>query len=86
MKELGFAGYDVVPWFGIAAPVGTPKPTIEKLNAEFVKALRNPDVARRLNELGTTVVANSPKEFSAWIVSDTERLGKVVKQSGAKLD
>jgi len=86
MQELGYFGYDVIPWFGIAAPAGTPRPVIERLNAEFVKALRSPDVVKRLAEVGVDVVANSPDEFAAMIKSETARWGEVVKASGARAD
>lgn len=86
MQELGYNGYDVIPWFGIAAPAGTPRPIIEKLHAEFVKALRHPDIVKRLAEVGVDVVANTPEEFAAMIKSETARWGEVVKASGARVD
>ena len=86
MQELGYNGYDVNPWFGIAAPAGTPRPIIDRLNAEFVKALRYPDIVKRLAEVGVDVVANTPDEFSAMIKSETARWGEVVKASGARVD
>jgi tripartite-type tricarboxylate transporter receptor subunit TctC len=48
LRELGYVGYDVNPWFGIAAPAGTPRPVIDRLNAEFAKAARDPEVVKRL--------------------------------------
>lgn len=86
MQELGYHGYDVIPWFGIAAPAGTPRPVIERLHAEFVKALRHPDIVKRLAEVGVDVVANTPEEFGAMIRSETARWGVVVKASGARVD
>jgi hypothetical protein len=56
------------------------------LNAEFVKALRSPDVTQRLNDLGAIVNPTTPAEFGPSWRSETEKLGKVVRDSGAKVD
>ena len=86
LREQGFVGYEVNPWFGISAPAGTPRPVIERLNLEFVKALRNPDLAKRLSEQGIDVSPSTPEEYTAYIKSETARLGEMVKASGAKAD
>jgi tripartite-type tricarboxylate transporter receptor subunit TctC len=70
----------------IAAPAGTPKPLIDLLNAEFVKAMRAPDIVAKLRELGVVVVANTPEQFASAMAADTELLGKVVRESGARAD
>lgn len=86
LREQGFAGYEVNPWFGLSAPAGTPRTVIERLNAEFVKALRSPDVIKRLNDQGIDVLPSTPEEYTAFIKSETVRLGEMVKASGAKAD
>ncbi len=86
LREQGFVGYEVNPWFGISAPAGTPRPVIERLNLEFVKALRNPELAKRLSEQGIDVSPSTPEEYSAYIKAETARLGEMVKASGAKAD
>ena len=86
LREQGFVGYEVNPWFGISAPAGTPRPVIDRLNLEFVKALRNPDLAKRLSEQGIDVSPGTPEEYTAYIKSETARLGEMVKASGAKAD
>jgi tripartite-type tricarboxylate transporter receptor subunit TctC len=86
LREQGFVGYEVNPWFGISAPAGTPRQVIERLNAEFVKALRNPDLVKRLNDQGIDVSPSTPEEYTAFIKSETVRLGEMVKASGAKAD
>jgi len=77
---------DLKVWFGILAPAATPGNVVDKLNAEFAKALADPAVRQRLAKLGARVVANSPKEFAQVIAAETERLSKVVKNSGARVD
>ena len=86
LREQGFTGYEVNPWFGISAPAGTPRPVIERLNAEFVKVLRSPDIIKRLNDQGIDVLPSTPEEYTAFIKAETVRLGEMVKASGAKAD
>jgi tripartite-type tricarboxylate transporter receptor subunit TctC len=82
LKELGI---DVVAhaWWGILAPAGTPKPIIDKLHAELVKAIKLPEVNKMLSETqGMDVVALSPADTQKWIVDNMTRWGKVVKDNG----
>jgi tripartite-type tricarboxylate transporter receptor subunit TctC len=86
MAEAGFPGVEMDQWFGMFVPTGTPQPVVRKLNEEFVKAVRSPDIAKSLTERGLDVVTNTPEEFAALIRTDTATLGKVVKESGARVD
>jgi len=86
LREQGFAGYDVNPWFGISAPAGTPRPVIDRLNAEFRKAMTNPDLVKRLTEQGIDITTGTPEEYTAFIKAETARWREVVKASGARVD
>jgi tripartite-type tricarboxylate transporter receptor subunit TctC len=86
MAEAGYPAITGQTWFGILAPAGTPAPVVNALHAEFVKALRHPDVSARLKAWGANIVANSPKEFADVIAADEVRLGKIVKSAGARVD
>ena len=86
MAETGLAGYDITSWQALFAPAGTPKEIIARLHAETVKALKAPDVAKRLEDLGLDAGGMTPDELGALIRSDIPRLGKVVRDSGAKID
>ncbi len=86
MQELGLAGYDITSWQALFAPAGVPKEIIARLHAETVKALKAPDVAKRLEDLGLDAGGMAPEELGALIRSDIPRLGKVVRDSGAKID
>ena len=86
LAELGYAGYDVNPWFGLAAPAGTPRPIIDRLNAEFAKAANDPEVVKRLGDQGIEAASMTPEQFAAFIKSETARWTEVVKISGAKAD
>jgi tripartite-type tricarboxylate transporter receptor subunit TctC len=86
LREQGFTGYDVNPWFGISAPAGTPKDVIARLNAEFRKAMTNPELVKRMTEQGIDISTGTPEEYTAFIKAETARWGEVVKVSGAKAD
>ena len=86
INESGYKGFDAVTWFGLRAPAATPKDVIAKLNAEFNKALKLPDLGKRLGDEGADVAGGTPDEFAALIKADIPRWGKVVKESGAKVD
>lgn len=76
----------VVPWLGIFAPVGTPPAIIAKVNQDVTGILGLPDVQQKLNTFGLTTSGDGPQEFAKTINSDYERLGKLVKQLGLKVD
>lgn len=86
INESGYKGFDAVTWFGLLAPAGTPKDVVAKLNAEFNKALKQPDLAKRLGDEGADPAGGTPEQFAALIKDDIPRWGKVVKESGAKVD
>ena len=77
---------DLSVWLGLVAPKGTPKPIIDKINAEVVKILTDPAVKERSERTGNYPVTNTPEQFSAFIVKEADRWGKVIKDSGIKLD
>jgi tripartite-type tricarboxylate transporter receptor subunit TctC len=78
MTEAGFAGMALDAWFGLVAPAGTPDPVIDKLNAAFVRAVRDPNVVKQMTEQGAEAVATTPAEFAAFIASD-----RALRQGGA---
>jgi tripartite-type tricarboxylate transporter receptor subunit TctC len=86
LAELDYVGYDVNPWFGLAAPAGTPRPIIDRLNAEFAKAAKDPEVVKRLADQGIEATSMTPEQFAAFIRTETARWTEVVKNSGAKAD
>ncbi|MFO1324970.1 MAG: tripartite tricarboxylate transporter substrate binding protein [Burkholderiales bacterium] len=77
---------DVSVWIGIAAPAGTPAPIVERLNAEFNKALAAPDVKARLAQLGVEPDGGTSAAFTQFVRSDAERWAKIVKAANVKLD
>jgi tripartite-type tricarboxylate transporter receptor subunit TctC len=79
-------GYEVSAWFGIFAPAGVPQPVVQRLNAEFVKALREPDLRQRLASQGAEPLTSTPDEFAAYLRSEIDKWAKVVKAAGMKAD
>ena len=86
MREVGFGGIELDAWFGLVAPAGTPDPVIAKLNAAFVQAIRAPDVVKQIVDQGAEPATNAttPGEFAAFIASESERMGKIIKAAGVK--
>jgi len=86
IAESGYAGFEAVGWIGIAAPAKTPAPILDKLNAEMVKIIHEPDVKEKLGTLAFTPVGDSRAEFAAYMKSEIAKWGKAVKESGARAD
>jgi tripartite-type tricarboxylate transporter receptor subunit TctC len=86
INESGYKGFDAVTWFGLLAPAGTPKDVLARLNAEFNKALKVPELNKRLSDEGADPAGGTPEQFAKLIKDDIPRWGKVVKDSGAKVD
>ncbi len=85
-KEQGFPEIEGVGWNGIVVPAKTPKPVIDKLSAAIVKAVKSPDVAEKIQGLGSDAVGTTPSEFAAILKKDRERWVPVIKASGFKAD
>ena len=86
MAEAGLPGYDISSWQAMFAPAGLPKDIHARLYAETAKALKSPDVVKRLQDLGLDAGGMPPEELAAVIRADIPKLGKVVRDSGAKVD
>ncbi|HEX5767071.1 MAG TPA: tripartite tricarboxylate transporter substrate-binding protein [Burkholderiales bacterium] len=84
--EAGLRGFEFEVWFGFVAPSATPDPILERLNAEFGRALRAPEIAARLEALGLTVVAGSPREFDAFIAAEAAKWRGIVERAWVKAD
>jgi len=77
---------DVQVWIGIAAPAGTPAPVVERLNAEFNKALASADVKAKFATLGVDPVGGSSAEFTQYVKADVERWAKIIKAANIKVE
>lgn len=82
--EAGYPWFTVDTWYVMMAPAGTPPDIIKRLNAEFHKILKSPDTRKQLANRGADPVTSTPEEAARFIVSETERWGKVVREAGAR--
>jgi len=77
---------DLSVWLGLVAPKATPKPIIDKLNAEFVRILAEPDIREKFNQTGNFAVTSTPEEFATFIHNEALRWEKVLKEANIKFD
>ena len=86
VAESGVPGYEAPIWLGLMAPKATPKPVVDKLNAEVVKVLNSPDIKENWAKQGAAPMPMSPAEFERFLRADIEKWGKVVKATGMKVE
>jgi tripartite-type tricarboxylate transporter receptor subunit TctC len=86
IAESGLPGFDINTWFGIFVPAGTPPEVVERLHAEFARALAAPDVRERMIALGAEPAGSKPEEFAAYIRAEADKYARVIRASGAKAD
>lgn len=86
VAEAGVSGFAVTNWAGVFVAAGTPRPIVDRLNSEIVKALSTPDVRQKLLELGLVAGTNTPEQFATFIQSETVKWAKVVKEANIKLN
>jgi tripartite-type tricarboxylate transporter receptor subunit TctC len=79
-------GFTNTTWFGLLAPAGTPKPVVDRINAEMRKAVANADFIKQLDAIGLLPASSSPAEFRAMIKSELARWTKVIKQAGITVE
>ena len=79
-------GYEVVNWFGIFAPAGTPRPIVGRINSALSEALQSPQLVKSLNAAGADAVGGTPDAFAQVVASDHAKWARVVRESGARVD
>lgn len=86
VSESGLSGFDVVAWFGLFVPSGTPQAIVERLSRETQTALKMPDVRKRLIDLGAEPLGSSPQDFTSYVQAEYQRWGKLAKEAGIRAD
>jgi tripartite-type tricarboxylate transporter receptor subunit TctC len=86
ITEAGVPGADFISWNGVHVPARTPRATITKLNAEFDRLLKLPEVRERMQTLGLDPVGGTPEAFAAFVKADIARWAKVIKESGIRVE
>jgi tripartite-type tricarboxylate transporter receptor subunit TctC len=86
IAEQGLPGFEAVSWFAMFAPANTPKPIVDKLQAEVSRILKSPEISKKLLEIGLEPAGGSPAELADYQKSEITKWAKVVKDSGATAD
>jgi tripartite-type tricarboxylate transporter receptor subunit TctC len=86
IAESGYKGFEAITWFGILGPARMPKEVVAKLNADINKALKDPELEKKLGAQGADIAGSTPEQFAQLIREDIARWGRIVKESGAKID
>jgi len=86
VSEAGVPGYEATIWLGVVAPVGTPKPIVDRLNAEITRVTGSPEVKAAWAKQGATALNMSPAQFEQYLHDDIAKWAKVIAQAGIKLD
>ncbi len=79
-------GFDYTTWYAMYAPLATPKPVIERINAALVKALNDPALAAKLEPHGVELLGSAPAEVGEWVRRDTEKWGRIIKAAAVSID
>ena len=85
IAEAALPGYDASVWFGVFAPAGTPRPVIDRLHGEILKALQTQDLKSRMVAMGTDVSGMGPDDFSAYVRKEIPKWANLVKAAGVKV-
>ena len=86
IAEAGVPGYEATIWLGLMAPAATPRPVIDKLNAEVVKVINAPEVKDNWSKQGAVPMGMSPDDFGKFLREDVQKWSKLVKDTGMKVD
>jgi tripartite-type tricarboxylate transporter receptor subunit TctC len=85
IAEAALPGYDASVWFGVFAPAGTPRPVVDRLHGEILKALQTQDLKSRMVAMGTDVSGMGPDDFSAYVRKEIPKWANLVKAAGVKV-
>jgi tripartite-type tricarboxylate transporter receptor subunit TctC len=86
MAELGFKGHEAQTITGMLVPAGTSKTIVDRLHREVVRIVALPDITQRITDMGADVIASSPREFSAYVKSEIDKWGKVIKAANIQVN
>jgi tripartite-type tricarboxylate transporter receptor subunit TctC len=86
IAESGFPGFEVTNWWGVAAPAGTPRPVVERLNRELAAIVTSPETKKRFEAEGADPLHMTPDEFGRFIAQETAKWSRVVKDAGIRAE
>jgi tripartite-type tricarboxylate transporter receptor subunit TctC len=85
-EELGIRGMEISLWYGLLGPAGLPQPIVQRLNTELVKILKTPEIAESFAKQGAVPMGGSPQDFAAFMRSESDRWGEVVRRNNIKIE
>ena len=86
LDEAGLKGFNIGTWFGVLAPVATPKDIVARLNTEMVKVIQSPEFKKRMDEIGAEPIGNSAEQMAQQVKGDTEKFAKLVKDAKVTIE
>jgi tripartite-type tricarboxylate transporter receptor subunit TctC len=86
LDEAGVKGYELVNWFGIFAPAGTPRAIVERLNSAINTATQRPEMKERLISQGVEPLSGTPEDLAAYLRRELDKYGKIIRESGVKAE
>ena len=86
VAEAGIKGYESIAWYGLVGPAGMPLPVLDKLSTEVIKGTRSREMQDALIKQGADPVGNGPREFTAFLKSETAKYAKVIREAGIKAE
>jgi tripartite-type tricarboxylate transporter receptor subunit TctC len=86
VNESGLKGYEVTTWYGVLVPAGVPAPVVNRINADIVRIIRQPEIQERFSSEAATVVGSTPEQFGVFIGRELSKWSKVARESGAKVE
>jgi tripartite-type tricarboxylate transporter receptor subunit TctC len=86
LQEAGLKGFDIGTWFGVLAPVATPKDIVARLNTEMVKIVHSPEFRKRMDEIGAEPIGNSADQMARQIRDETDKFAKLVKDAKVTIE
>ena len=86
IAEQGFPGFSADAWYGLLTTAGTPRPIVDKLNAEVVRIMKTPEAKERMANVGFEIVGSSPAEFAKLIREENPRWTKIVREGNIRAE
>jgi tripartite-type tricarboxylate transporter receptor subunit TctC len=86
IAEAGLPGYALTNWFGLLAPAATPKEAVLRIHAGVIRVLSDPEVKKRIADLGADVVGNSPEEFGAAMRAESAQWAEIIKAANIRAE
>jgi tripartite-type tricarboxylate transporter receptor subunit TctC len=86
IAESGLPGFEVIAWYNMFAPAGTPRAVVNRINAEINRRLEQPQVRERFLALGVVPLTGTPEDLGAYLKFEIDRWAKLIQEAGIKLE